>query len=324
MKKIFITLLLLPLVIFARDDLEASKVYQSIKDICHPTTRDYLKIEQFLKEGKRTNIKHIGYGQYQKKIRELKLVSDTGKVVFKIIPVNCDLEHKENCLLLYCTWNQRYPESLEKLCSIIEKSDFVGHIIFRIGGFPNVEAGDLALSHIPYSFKVCAFKEASRLGYKRALWLDSSMRPFINLNTIFNRISRDGFFCYYADWAFTNLASTPEQWEWYGLTEQELKNMTPIALGIIGIDFTIEKSQSLFNEWYDKTKNNPQLSFASLMETTLLSYLVNKSYKVREFPSIYGRVYNAYQDNIGEDLRPTPQTLEFSYDKWEVESNWGH
>ncbi|HNA61599.1 MAG TPA: hypothetical protein PKW79_00780 [Rhabdochlamydiaceae bacterium] len=96
--------------------------------------------------------------------------------------------------------NKSFPKGLRRLVEAIAKSDFKGHILYQVGGWPNVEAGDLSLVDVPYAFKVSFFREAKRLGYQRALWLDTSILPVVSLNQIFAMIEEDGYFVMGNNW----------------------------------------------------------------------------------------------------------------------------
>ena len=182
---------------FLSTDQFSDQVYSKIKDLSNPSDGDYQAIEYYLKYGYRPYINRLDKWQYRGKARNLKLSSEYGNAIqHEIIPVNCDRNNFENCIILYTTFNFNYPEALLKLVEYIKNSDFVGHLIYRIGGWPNLEGGDLTLSHIPYAFKISAFREAYRLGFKRALWLDSPMRPTVSLNSIFEKIANLGIFTY--------------------------------------------------------------------------------------------------------------------------------
>jgi hypothetical protein len=276
-----------------------------------------------LQNGKRPYISEINFEQYATKSRIIRLTPEENsshEMIHQIIPVNCSIEEKENCIILYATCNFLYPESLQTLVDRIKSSDFVGHIIYRIGGWPNVEDGDLRLAHIPYSFKVCAFKEAQRLGYKKALWLDAPMRPYVSLNTIFSYIEEKKFFTYNLPHTLYSLCDGIAHLKRLDINTKKAKKFYTIAVGILGIDFTDEIAVKVLDDWYDHTRNNEAASCTKWVETNLLSLVINKYYRKSYFPPFLKHIYCPQTNKVND--RPTLDYLHFSYTKKDVEPNW--
>jgi hypothetical protein len=157
-------------------------VYRKIQDIYHPTVNDYRLIQDYLTNGERPLLYRLE--NYAQKARDFKIIGDA-LPQSKVIAVNSCKMVRENCILLYSSYNFDYQKGLKRIIEILVKSDYKGHILYYIGGWPNVEGGSLLLAHVPYAFKVAAFKEAERLGYKRAFWLDASVIPLVSMNQIF-------------------------------------------------------------------------------------------------------------------------------------------
>lgn len=296
-------------------DQFSDQVYAKISDLSNPSYEDYQAIEFYLNYGYRPYLNRLDPWQYKGKARNLKLLPESGKTIqHEIIPINCDRNNLENCIILYTTFNFNYAESLLKLIELIKKSDFVGHIIYRIGGWPNVEDGDLALSHIPYAFKISAFREAYRLGFKRALWLDSPMRPTISLNSIFENINNLGIFTYKLPYSIEDLCPCGGRVSSYKALQiyaHEAKGFYSILSGVIGIDFTNPTSLEIFNQWYHLTKYREVASYTYRLETTLFSVILNRFFT--ECP------FRTYESHINCN---DPSTNEFNYSKIEVQPNW--
>ena len=163
------------------------KVYHQVSDISHPSFDDYLLIQNFLSTGERplSELKDMEWIA-----RNFQIVdpSDRKCISSDLAALRCPPESRENCVLMYSSFNRSYPKALRRTVNMIRSSDFSGHVMYRIGGWPNTEEGDLTLAHVPYAFKVCLFREARRMGFKRCLWLDSSIIPLVSLNTIFDRV----------------------------------------------------------------------------------------------------------------------------------------
>lgn len=299
-------------------------VYNSIEDINNPTVEDYRKVEVYLEHGKRQYVSQINSRQYWVKSKKFKLTpsseNPSHKITHKIIPVNCNIEDKENCIILYASCNYLYPEALLKLVERIKKSNFIGHIIYRIGGWPNVEQGDLKLAHIPYAFKVCAFREAYGLGYKRALWLDAPMYSITSLNTIFDHLKDMGIFTYYQHWSITDITKKRIHLSFLGLTAEEAKNLYTVATGLLGIDFTDKRALTLLNDWYLRTKEDEKASCTTMVETCLFSLILNKYYEKEHFFNFEKHIY--CPEHLNDENRPTDENLHFVYTKQDVQPGW--
>lgn len=243
---------------FPLDSLPTKKllpIYAQIEDLCHPTLHDYSFIQDFLSYGHREKIELLA--DMEPRMRNLKIIGDhpaefprSGKIA-----VNCSSDEKGDCLLLYSTFNDRYPKGLERLVKLIENSDFKGHILYRLGGWPNVEEGSLALSHVPYAFKVSFFKEAERLGYKRALWLDTAVVPLVSLNSIFEMMADQGAFVM-SNGRMIGTHANEEALVFFGINSTTAYQIPSCSAGLFGVDFTNPVGRKIIDWWhraaYDK------------------------------------------------------------------------
>lgn len=224
-------------------------LYAQIQDTLHPTLEDYRLIQDYLKNGVREGLENLGDTEYR--MRNLKIIGDGPDEVPQsgLIPVNCAMDDKENCLILYASFNWHYPDGLKRIIKIAQESDFKGHILYRIGGWPNVEGGSLTLAHVPYAYKACLFKEAQRLGYKRVLWLDTSIVPLVSLNTIFQMIQEKGYFAFansHSVGPYTNNASCA----YFGITRSKSQKIRSCMSGMFGVDLTQDIGKNLIDSWY--------------------------------------------------------------------------
>jgi hypothetical protein len=231
------------------DENSFPNVYQQISDIYHPTIEDYQLIQDYLTNSERPIIKRLN--DYYSNARHFKIIGNTPdeQPSSGIIAVNCDIHDKENCVMVYSSFNKNYPRGLKRLVNYVSNSDFKGHILWRLGGWPNAEGGSLPLAHVPYAFKVSSFKEAQRLGYKRAFWLDTAVLPAVSLNTIFKQIEETGHFVLgnshvigpYMDYRAASALGT---------TMEEANQIPSCSAGIFGIDFSNETSLKILDTWY--------------------------------------------------------------------------
>lgn len=267
-----------PLDQFPTTDLS---VYTKIADPLHPTHEDYYTIQNFLSYGERGNIERLV--DTKETVKNMRIIGASPDELphTGVIPVNCLESDRENCVVIYSSFNRSYPSSLRWLVNFIAKSDFKGHILYRIGGWPDTEGGSLSLAHVPYGFKVAFFKEARRMGFKRVQWLDTSIVPLVSLNTIFEMIQEKGYlmvgggkpksgdFVGYYIRPFMNAAAAA----YFGLTLQETQRITSCSAGISGVDFTTEKGREIIERW-SRAAEDPDAFFSARSDQNALSIIL--------------------------------------------------
>ena len=245
--------------------------YAQIKDICHPTLKDYFILQKYLLHGKRPGIAALK--DTAKRASYFRFINKSATTIPSLQILSLDVE-KENCILLYSSLNRRFPLGLKRLLECISASDFKGDILYRIGGWPNVEEGDLTLASVPYAFKVCFFKEAKKLGYKRALWLDCSIIPVASLNAIFKHIEKTGYFCMgnsHTVGPFFNEKAACS----LGISLEESFQIPSCSAGLLGIDFCNEKAAKILTEWECAAKD-PFAFFSPRSDQNALSVILYK------------------------------------------------
>lgn len=239
---------------FAEDYYADIQVYKELSSLTSPTRKDLQKIQNYLTYGERSIIHNLK--DYEPNIRNLKIIgtSPEEQPQYGDIAVNCDENERENCLICYASFNKNYPRGLKRLVEFVKNSDFKGHIIYRLGGWPDIAGGSLALAHVPYAFKVSFFKEVKSLGFKRAFWLDTAILPVVSLNLIFDMIKRDGYFAMgnsHNIGPYTNSLV----WDAFGITSQQADNIPSCSAGILGIDFTTTVGNTILATWYSAAQN---------------------------------------------------------------------
>lgn len=262
-------------VLFATDESAAiPAIYSQIKDIYHPTLDEYRAIQNYLVHGEREEVKRLHDYNYENVVRNFKIIGSTQEELptFEIINVNSELSEKENCVLVYASFNRNYLKGLNRLVTHLKESDFKGHILCRQGGFPNVEGGSLVLAHVPYAFKVSFFKEAQRLGYKRAFWLDTAVVPLVSLNAVFKEIQEKGYFVM-GNTHMVGPFITTETAAAFGVTLEETARIPFCSAGIFGVDFTNERAVKVIDSWY-KAAYHKDAFFSSRPEQAALSIIL--------------------------------------------------
>lgn len=273
-------------------------IYKQIKDIYHPTFKDYYLIQNYLVHGKREGLEKLSY--YAQRLRNTKIIgSKEGELpCSEIIAVNTDIKDKENCLVLYASFNLHYSDGVKRLINLVKNSDFKGHILYHLGGWPDLEGGSLTLAHVPYAFKVCCFKEAQKLGYKRVLWLDGSIIPVVSLNTIFKMIEEKGYF------AIRNCHEVgpycnDKTAAYFGYTLQETYHILSCQSGFLGVDLTTDLGNEIIDLWYRAAKDENAF-YSARPDQTALSLILHKC-NLTLIPDL--------TENDARRLYPRPDTL---------------
>lgn len=292
MKFFLISQLLLSSFLQADDPYDPIPVYAQIKDIYHPTLDDYRLIQDYLTNGERSIIKRLY--DYEPNARNFKIIGNSPEELpqFGKIAVNCSETDIENCIIVYSSFNKNYPRGLKRLVQLVAASDFKGHILYRLGGWPNVEGGSLVLAHVPYAFKVSFFKEAERLGYKRAFWLDTSIIPIVSLNTIFDMIQEKGYFIM-GNSHMIGPYMHPTAADAFGMTLEQTDIIPSCSAGITGLDFTNEKGKQILDRWYSAA-HNPVAFYTPRSDQNALS-IVLYSLGISDFIDISRLAHNKSQ-----------------------------
>lgn len=252
--------------------LPADSVYNTIKDIYHPTINDYRLVQNFLSNGERKHLERLR--DMEARIRDFCLIGKAPQQLpqSSTIPVNCDPDDRENCILLYASFNLGYPKGLRRLIEQIKQSDFKGHVLVQLGGWPNTEDGCLILAHVPYAFKVSFFKEAERRGFKRALWLDTAVVPVASLNDIFGMIQQKGYFAM-GNSHMVGPYINSEAPVYFGLTRDQTFRIPSCSAGLFGVDFTNPLGKGLVDRLY-KAAFDADSFFSSRSDQNALSIIL--------------------------------------------------
>lgn len=242
--------------LYSYDDQELNALWANVVDINNPTLEEYRLIEHYLRYGQRSYLDPLLISDRYDRIRDLKLVGPNDEMpIFEIHSFNIDDESKERCILLYGTYNGIYPEKARTLLAELSQCGYRGHVLLRIGGFPNLKNGGLKICHIPYSFKVAFLQEAQQLGYKEILWLDVALHPLTNLEEIFSLIKHKGSFLTsvgtLADNRSTHLVEAASQLQ----IAPELYEYIPhLSSSMIGLNLENYKAINLLKYWFIETE----------------------------------------------------------------------
>lgn len=252
----FITVLLTAYYSHSFADLKS--LCNTIEDITNPTMEDYQKVQDYLANGERERLNLLTisnnpneiYYRYDLRMRNFRILptNPSQSISDTLYVYNTDENDLERCIICYISFNGRYEEGIKRIDKCLKQIGYKGHFIAKIGGWPNLKGGDLVLAEVPYAFKACFFEEAKNLGYKNVLWLDSSVIPLKNLDSIFERIEKTGYFGYIACHRVVDY-STDYVLGIFGLDKQSAANIITVEAQIIGFNMKSVIGQTILSEW---------------------------------------------------------------------------
>lgn len=293
MKYISIFFYLIAACLVADDHYAPVEVYEQVSNLYNPTEEDYRLIQNYITHGERSIISRLQ--DYYPNARNFKIIGDTPEELPQqgLIAVNCDENQRENCVVLYASFNKNYPRGLKRLVNLIAQSDFKGHILYHLGGWPNVEGGSLRLAHVPYAFKVSALKEAEQLGFKRGFWLDTAIKPYVSLNAIFEIIEQKGYFIM-GNSHMIGPYLHPDVANAFAIPFEETFQIPICSAGITGIDFTNKTGSQILHKWY-QAACNPIAFFSPRSDQNALSIILYQMGLSHQMVSIERLAHNPRQ-----------------------------
>jgi len=248
--------------------------YQNISSIYAPTVEDLLYLQSKLSTTYRPIVDRMLDTAFIPKKFKIIGTSQHEKPEAGWKAVNCSSAEHENCIVLYSSFNRNYPRGLKRLFHKIVNSTFRGHVYYRIGGWPNMEEGDLVLAGVPFAFKVSSIREMKRLGYKRVLWLDASILPYADLNMIFNLIKDRGYFVQ-SNSHDVGIYMNSDSCNYFNITMEEARHIWSCSAAIFGIDLTNPTTAPIIDAWYNAAKD-PYAFFSARSDQNALSIIIHQ------------------------------------------------
>ncbi len=269
-------------------DEELATFWSSVKDINNPTGEDFLRFQDYLKHGKRPYLdllfdpliacgrftpeepKNREYFICNRMLQRMEFLGPDGKPGrLQVHALNVRSTDKSRCIIVFSSYNQpphskwgkppKYNDMVPRLLEELNNVGYKGHVLARVGGYPMMEKGGICLAHVPYSFKVLAFIEASQMGYEEVLWIDLSMHPTNDLSAVFDTIRQKGALLL-GTGASLELATQQKlpilpsaALKNVRVSVAELGGISHIIAGIIGVSFRDPRTHQLIAEWYRMT-----------------------------------------------------------------------
>lgn len=261
-------------VLFGYQDEELDQLWNRIPDIYHPRLEDFKLIEDYISNGKRPYLDALRHAERDacKEIRlnrilNFKMVGLNDEMpLFEVHRLNESEETRDRCVLVFGSHNGKdkpYAEYARNAVIELERIGYSGDVLLRIGGFPNIHQGSLKYSHVPYAFKVAFFQEAKSMGYKEILWIDCEIHPVRDLEFIFDKIKKNGYFFITAGSLQMHASHFPKEiTEQLGIPEYCYPSIPHIAATVIGLDMNSRRAVQFLDTWLSETETVlPNIAF---------------------------------------------------------------
>ena len=150
-------------------------------------------------------------------------------------------------LIINCGIDGWYKAGSERLEKSLIFHGYGGDMLFWRNEYP---PGSPSHADNPYAFKIYAFREAFRRGYKIVCWLDCSFWAIKNPMEIFDIIVDQGVFAFKSGY---NCAQTCSDHllDAAEMTRDEAEQLPEIATGIVGLNISNPDGKKVFDTWAD-------------------------------------------------------------------------
>jgi len=157
-----------------------------------------------------------------------------------------DLISNKPCIIS-CGVGGWYPAGIDRMERSLIHHGYAGDMIFWRNEYPPYS---LPHEENPYAFKVYAFKEAFRRGYKTVVWLDCSFWCIKHPMPLFDIIIENGVFAFRSGY---NCANTcPDNLlDDVGIGRDFAETIPETATGIVGLHIDNPDAKKVFEYWED-------------------------------------------------------------------------
>lgn len=258
----------------------------SPKDWTHPTRKEVRQLQKELLTKERALLSRLSDPveenyetilNYAMRVREFRFFSKKMLKLpeIKTVCYNNNPYNKKKCVITYASLNRNYKEGVYRLKRQLKNIGFDGHLLYMVGGWPNVEEGDLELIDVPYAFKVAFFRAAKRMGYEEVLWLDSAIKPIKSLDPIFDCIQKTGFFLQGNGAKILTMVHRATL-DYFDISCEEASNYRMINSGLLGLDLSQKQPNMVLEAWYKAAKSRDGF-YSPLPDQVALSLILNKN-----------------------------------------------
>jgi len=152
---------------------------------------------------------------------------------------------KNNCCIISCGIGNWYPAGVQRLHSSLVFHGYAGSLLLFKDTYP---PDCPPHSENPYAFKIYAFREAIKLGYRQILWLDSSVWCIKTPHHVFDDIIDNGVVGFSSGY---NLAQTAPDLllKRMGWSRDYAESLPEIATGMVGLNLDNPNGKAVFDLW---------------------------------------------------------------------------
>lgn len=159
----------------------------------------------------------------------------------------------------------------------------------------------------PYAFKIYAFKEAFRCGYKIVVWLDCSFWAIQNPMKIFDIVNEHGNFAFRSGYNCAQTCTDALLAD-VGITRDQAEQIPETATGIVGINIDNPEGKAVFEYWEDFCNKG----------------LFKNSRSYNPFESADPRFLHARQDQSAYSMALYKAGVDFLYEDYVAYYNGGN
>lgn len=156
----------------------------------------------------------------------------------------------EYCIISFANNRGNYIQGLSRLAASLSdkfSGAFLGYVDESSVGAPYHFLN--GKPHNPYAFKVYCFRKALKAGYRKILYLDSSVFAVRNVQPAFDIIDRDGYLMQEAGHYLKNWIND-DALQYFGISRSALDGVIMYGnAGLLGLDFNTEIARTFFEKW---------------------------------------------------------------------------
>lgn len=157
-----------------------------------------------------------------------------------------DLTKTKPCIIS-CGVGGWYPSGVERLEKSLIYNGYAGDMILWKNEYPPDSPSH---SENPYAFKIYAFREAFKRGYKIVLWLDSSFWCIKNPHNLFDIIVDNGNLAFRSGYNCANTCTDALLYD-VGISRDIAETIPETATGMVGINIDNPDGKMVFDYWAD-------------------------------------------------------------------------
>lgn len=141
---------------------------------------------------------------------------------------------------------QDYRRGIARLKESLASVGFSGEFMYWDSTYPR---GCPHHEETEYAFKPFCFVEVAAEGVQLALWLDSSIYPYREIDTIFEEIRSNGYL-FVGGTHFTGEYCTDDALSVLGVTREQALAIPSCSSGILGLNFECEIAREFLARWH--------------------------------------------------------------------------